>query len=665
MGSMTQMDSWTQALATWERGDPDGAASLLENLLATSPETIQARHLYGVIMVDLGDYDEAVLQLGMACAGDPDNDEAWSNLGNAQRLAGRPAEAEGSLRSGLQRNPDNPRLHFNLGLALEARQRPLEAEAAFERACDLDRDDQAAWLHLGRLRYARADHAAAVPALLRAAALEGEDALAAKRLAGFALADCGRPQEAERLLAGLCPQHPAQSDDFHLLSQLLYCRMELCDWRQLEDMVARCRDFIAAGQAPVEPFSFQLLPGITAADQLALTAGFVHGITPATPLPQATGTEADPARRLRLGYLSADFHDHAVMRLLTGVLEHHDHSAFEIHAFSYGPRDEGEMRRRIVAACDRFHDVSTLFGRDLAQRIADAGIDILVDLTGWTGNTRSAALGYRPASIQVNWLGYSGTLGSRRFADYLIGDPVATPLADQETFAETLALMPACCQPNDASRRIGEASTRVAEGLPERGFVFCCFSRPLKITPEIFACWCELLDGTPGSVLWLYAANDAATANLRTEATRRGIDPGRLVFSPSRPPEQHLARLALADLALDTFPFGAHTTASDALWAGVPVLTLMGETLPGRVTASMLKAIGLDELVSRSLGEYRNRALKLTRDADRMQALRARLAANRLSSPLFDTQGFAVELEALLRRMWQAHCAAAGSFSDP
>jgi len=319
-------------------------------------------------------------------------------------------------------------------------------------------------------------------------------------------------------------------------------------------------------------------------------------------------------------------------------------------------RFESEMRRRIVAACDHFHDVSQFSPELLAQRISSMSIDILVHLTGWTGNTRSVALGYRPAPIQVNWLGYSGTFGSRLLADYLIGDPLATPLSDQSNFAEELVLMPVCCQPNDASRRIGKARTRVAEGLPESGFVFCCFSRPLKITPQLFQCWCDLLLALPASVLWLLAANDVAKTNLVNEAGHRGIDASRLVFSSPIPPHEHLARLSLADLALDTFPFGAHTTASDALWAGLPVITLMGDTLASRVTASMLNAIGLNELVTHSIDAYRARALELANNSTLLSSIRERLELKRISSSLFDTKEFAVALEALFRSMWQRHC---------
>lgn len=649
------MDLWTKALAAWEGGRHEQALTALDGLLAGFPDNLPARHLYAVVKVELGDYDEAIRQLKTVCAAEPRNDEAWSVLGNAQRLAGRPEEAELSLRSGLAFEAGNPRLHFNLGLVLLQLKRVGEAEAAFARASELDPADQDSWLQLGMLRYARSDHLHAASIFLRAAELDGEGKSCAIRMAGFAFADGGRPEQAEQLLAGLCPKHPRDTGDAHLLTQLLYCRLELCDWRQITEIVDRCKQFVAEGQTLAEPFTFLLLPEITGREQLALTANFVREMIPDGGALTRVEGNMNRSRRLRIGYLSADFHDHAVMRLLAGVLEHHDHNAFEIHAFSYGGADESDMRRRIVAACDSFHDISQLALEAMAQRISAEAIDILIDLTGWTGNTKSAVLGFRPAPIQVNWLGYTGTLGNRILADYLIGDPVATPLSDQGNFAETLALMPYCCQPNDAGRRIAGTRSREEEGLPANGLVYCCFSRPLKITPEIFQCWCGLLQALPGSVLWLLATNPRTQANLRMAAQGHGIDPARLIFSGPLPPDQHMARLALADLALDTFPFGAHTTASDALWAGLPVITIIGETFPSRVTASMLNAIGLNELVTGSIEEYRGLALELGRSPQSRLSLRSKLKANRLSSHLFDTTEFTRDLEALFRRMWQEH----------
>lgn len=650
-----QTGLWAKALAAWKNGRHDEVVSTLDSLLAVTPNNFKARHLYGVAKAELGDYNEAVRQLAIVCAAEPENCEALSVLGNAQRLAGRLAEAEATLRSGLASHPNIPHLHFNLGCLLLDCKRVNEAEGSFLRASELDPTDQDSLLQLGMLRYGRSDHLNAASTFLRAAELDGEGKSYAIRMAGFAFADGGRPDQAEQLLAGLCPERIQDTSDVHLLTQLLYCRLELCDWRQVTEMIQCCKQFIAEGQSVAEPFTFLLLPEVSGREQLALTANFVRGIIPNERGRTPVARNMNQPRRLRIGYLSADFHDHAVMRLLAGVLEHHDHYVFEIHAFSYGGRDESDMRSRIVAACDVFHDVSQLSLEVMAQRISAEAIDILIDLTGWTGNSKSAVLGFRPAPIQVNWLGYTGTLGNRVLADYLIGDPIATPLSDQGNFAETLALLPFCCQPNDGGRKIGQARSREEEGLPANGLVFCCFSRPLKITAEIFHCWCDLLGALPGSVLWLLATNPRTQTNLRMAAQSHGIDPVRLVFSGPRPPDQHLARLALADLALDTFPFGAHTTASDALWAGLPVITIIGETFPSRVTASMLNAVGLNELVAGSIEEYRGLALELGRNSQALASLRNKLKANRLSSHLFNTTEFAQDLEALFQRMWQEH----------
>lgn len=650
------MNLWPRALAAWQHNDHGEAKSLLEQILTFAPSDVQARHLYGIVSTEVGSFVEAVEHLEFVCQAMPESEEALSDLARAQHLAGRLLDAEATLRSGIASNPDSPNLHFNLGLILKAAQRPGEAEAEFLRATELDPVDQGFWFQLGLQRFSGSDHLKAASAFMRAAQINGEHKQAATRMAGFALADGGRPEQAAPLLASLCPERAEETEDFHLLSQLIYCRLELCDWYRVSEMVGRCKQFIAEGKAPLEPFTFLLLPEITAKEQLGLAGKFAERLIADSNISCSVIEDRDPARRLRIGYLSSDFHDHAVMRLLAGVLEHHKHSEFEIHAFSYGGPDQGEMRRRAIAACDFFHDVTALAPEALARHIREKSIDILIDLTGWSGNTRSATLAFRPSPIQVNWLGYSATLGSRILADYLIGDPVSTPLVAIENFAEELMLLPNCCHPADASRPIGHSGTRTDEGLPEDGFVFCCFSRPLKITPAIFRCWCDLLLRTPGSVLWLLAWHDVARENLCFEAERHGIDRSRLIFSPGRAPEEHLARLSLADLALDTFPFGAHTTASDALWAGLPVITIMGETLASRVTGSMLKAVGLGELATRSIDEYLGLALELAANRNLLQSIRNSLKINRCSSALFDTKEFAAALEAVFREMWRRKC---------
>lgn len=596
-----------------------------------------------------------------ACSADPSDGESWLELATAYFFDGNPKAAEDALREGLAANPASAYLQFNLGNLLLAVGRVDEAEVAFERVCTLDAAHQDAWLQLGSLRYARAAHRAAAAAFRRAAELGGEQELHALRLAGFALADGGLPEDAAVLLADVAGRATDAAHDLPLLSQLLYSRLELCDWHDFSDLAKRCCDLLAEGAVPIEPFTFLLLEQIDSATQLTLSENFCRPLMATKPLPAPKPREGSCARRLRLGYLGDIFQDHATARLSVGVIEHHDRTAFEVHAFSYGTADDGAMRRRLVNSCDQFHDVGGLDARHLAEFIHAREIDILVDLNGWTGNTLTSALAWRPAPVQVNWLGYPATIGSRRLADYLIGDPVVTPLDRAAHYAETLALMPNCYQPNDRKRRIGATATRAVVGLPVRGFVFCCFNRFLKISPDMFRVWCEILRRVPDSLLWLLHGHPTAEDRLRASAAEHGVAAERLVFASHLPQEEHLARLALADLVLDTLPYGAHTTASDALWVGVPVLTQLGETFSGRVAASLLHACGMSELIASTRADYADRAVALATDAVQLEALRARLAVNRLNTPLFDTAGFTSDYEALLGAIWRHHeCGALG-----
>lgn len=585
---------------------------------------------------------------------DPDDPDAWSERAAALHAEGRVEAAETALRAGMAAFPDSVQLHFNLASLLLQRGRGADAEAAFANVVALDPGDQEAWLRLGLLRYQRADHSAAVDAFEHAADIVGPAQGQAHRLAGFALADAGRPTAAARRLTQALASLPADEGDLQLVSQLLFCRLELCDWADAASLVTRCRRMLDAGAVPVEPFTFLLLDAIGPHDQLALSQRFCAALMPPASLP-VRAVPVDPLRRLRIGYFGDIFHEHATARLVTGMIEQHDHARFEVHAFSYGPDDDGERRRRLLEACDAFHDLRALDVAQTAAYIYQQEIDILIDLNGWTGNTRSAALAWRPATVQVNWLGYPATMGDRRIADYLIGDPVVTPAAEADCYAETLALMPYAYQPNDRTRVIGSVPDRAAAGLPEDGFVFCCFNRPLKISATVFDFWCDILNQVPGSVLWLLEGSAESRANLTWRALDRGIASQRLIFAPQRDQEAHLARLSLADLVLDTWPYGAHTTASDALWCGVPVLTRAGQTFSSRVAASLLKACGLDELVTHEPADYRELAVRLALDPEALGALRLRLAENRLQSPLFDTVGFARDFERLLRLIWCDH----------
>lgn len=604
--------------------------------------------------------DDPIESLRRACGTHPEDEDAWSALAAECFGQGRMEEAETALREGIAAMPRSGQLHFNLARLLRGSGRGLEAETAFEQACVLDPDDHEAWMQLGSLRYARFDHRAAAEAFQQAASLSGADRATALRLAGFALADGGQPELAVVILEELASRSAGYESDLQVVSQLLFCRLEMCDWHDKGELVTRCRRHLADGAIPAEPFTFLLLGEIGPEEQLALSRRFCEPLLQRK-APIARQAEAQVQRRLRIGYFGDIFREHATALLVTGMIERHDHGAFEIHAFSYGPDDDGDKRRRLVAACDGFHDLSALDGVQTAAYIRGQALDMLIDLNGWTGNTRSAALAWRPAPVQINWLGYPATLGSRQLADYLIGDATVTPPEAAGFYAEALALMPHCYQPNDRSRSIGRIPSRSEAGLPASGMIFCCFNRFLKISEEVFDTWCGILDQVPGAVLWLLDGNARARERLLAYAGERGIALQRLVFAPPLAQADHLARLSLADLVLDTFPYGAHTTASDALWCGVPVLTRMGRTFSSRVAASLLRACGLDELITESPADYRERAVALARDPVRLAGLRAKLADNRLRTPLFDTDAFARDFEALLQRIWQDHCAGGGA----
>jgi predicted O-linked N-acetylglucosamine transferase (SPINDLY family) len=373
-------------------------------------------------------------------------------------------------------------------------------------------------------------------------------------------------------------------------------------------------------------------------------------------LPKAPRARAaDHGGRIRLAYLSADFRHHATAYLVAELFELHDRDRFEVIGISFGADDRSEVRARLVRAFDRFHDVSSTSDREVASLMQELEVDIAVDLKGHTEGARLPILAARPAPLQVSYLGYPSTMGAD-FIDYVVADQVVLPLDQQPFYPEKIVHLPECYQVNDSKRRIASRIPARRElGLPEDAFVFCCFNNNWKINAAMFDIWMRLLRAVDGSVLWLFRSNDLATANLRAEAKARGIDPARLVFAPFLDLPDHLARLKRADLFLDTLPCNAHTTASDSLWAGLPVLTCVGHTFAGRVAASLLNCVGLPELVTNDLDEYEALALRLARDPPLLQSIRRRLEQNRLSAPLFDTDRFRRHIEAAYTTMWEMH----------
>ena len=437
-----------------------------------------------------------------------------------------------------------------------------------------------------------------------------------------------------------------------------------CEWEEFDTWQPRALAALSDPDvAALSPFPLLSLPGITALHQGEFARRWMADRIQASSADRAVlaaefkahaMTRVDaPHDKIRIGYLSNDFHEHATSLLMVEMLESHDRGQFELHAYSYGADDGRGMRQRVSKPFKRFTDITTLSDVAAARAIHADEIDILVDLKGYTAGTRTALLTYRPAPLQVSYLGYPGTLGGR-FCDYLVSDGFVTPIDVAGEYTEALARMPHSYQPHGRCGEIGEAPSRSAAGLPDEGLVLCCFNQAWKFTPEVFDIWCALLVRAPGSVLWLLRSAHAE-GNLRREAMQRGVEPHRLVFAEDLPQAEHLGRLQLADLVLDTLPYNAHTTASDALWAGVPIITCAGKTFASRVAGSLLRAVGLPELITDSLADYAALAADLVADRPRRLALRTKLARQRLVAPLFDVAAYTRGLEALYMQMWRRH----------
>ncbi|MCQ8183519.1 UDP-N-acetylglucosamine-peptide N-acetylglucosaminyltransferase [Methylomonas sp. SURF-1] len=433
----------------------------------------------------------------------------------------------------------------------------------------------------------------------------------------------------------------------------------ICEWERLDEWRDKIRTSLAGGETSrISPFHLLSLAGFSAAEQRRCADVWMSGRLAASAEARSEldfDFDRPPQTKIRLGYLSADFQEHATAYLLAETLEAHDRDRFELYAYSYGADDGGAMRQRLQHCFDRFIDLGDLTIADCAKAIYSDRIDILIDLKGYTRGTRSEILTYRPAPIQVNYLGYPGTMGGD-FCDYIISDNYVTPPASAGDYSEALACMPGSYQPHGCDVAIGRPSSRAEQGLPADGFVFCCFNQAYKIMPETFDIWCRLLYNTPGSVLWLLK-NSQAKGRLRNEAYQRGISPERLVFADEVPQPEHLARLRLADLVLDTAPYNAHTTASDALWVGVPLVTCTGDTFASRVAGSLLRAVNLEQLIAEDADAYYALALALSSHPQRLAEIRQQLQQNRLSVALFDSAAYTLHLEALYQTMWDRHLA--------
>ena len=582
--------------------------------LALKPDLAEAHNNRGSALEKLRRFDEAVESYGRALALKPGYADALNNRGNALKELKRFDAALADYDRAVALKPDHADAFYNRGIALGELKRNEEALASYERAIALRPDHAKAFHNRGAILAVLRRLEEAMESLTRARALDPD----------------------QDNLKGLC----------------LNVRMHLCDWTNFDSHCAEINVDMDNGLAAIIPF--QLLPCPSTPDaQLKCARTFMLRKHPAYPEPVWRG-EHYGHERIRVAYVSSDLRDHPVAHLAAGLFARHDRSRFETIAISFGEDKPGGMRDRLKASFDRFIDANLMSDREAARLIRDLEVDIAVDLNGLTDGQRPDVFAQRPAPVQVSYLGYAGTLG-QAYYDYIIADPFVIPAESRAHYEEKVVYLPESFMVNDSERRISRhRPSRAEAGLPEKGLVFCCFNGTYKVTPDLFDAWMRLLREIDGSVLWLSAANAYAPNNLRREAAARGIAADRLLFAPKVAfNEDHLARVALADLFLDTLHYNAHTTAADALWAGVPVLTCAGETFASRVAGSLLGAVGLPELITKSLPDYEALAVQLARDPLRLFALREKLARNRDTFPLFDTARFTRHIEAAYTTMWQ------------
>lgn len=706
-------------IAQLQLGNIPDAVWALQQSISINPQQPNTLSNLGYCLNLLGRYPEAMNVCNRALKLDPRNDGAWTNLGNAQKAMGLAEQTRTSYLRALNISPHNARYLCNLASVLYEQEKIEEAIEFFEKAIAIDasmpeanaslaacfikiKKPEAALEYLNSVIRLKPDYAEAWSN--RGAALHDlkrhEEALASYERVielkpdyaeawnnrGNVLGDINRYEEAlanygraielksdyaeawsnrgntlgdlrryEEALESYERAFALKPDVDFLFGQLLHTQMRLCNWSQLDGRIQSLREGLIDEKKVSMPFPLLGLVDEPKLHQLAaeVYAQDKFSFIVADPIPDS----AKPASgKIHIGYYSADFREHAVAHLTAELFELHDKSRFEITGFYFGPSTNDEMHQRISNAFDRFVDIRQLSDRQVVQMSRDLHVDIAIDLTGYTTDSRVGIFAHKAAPIQVNFLGYAGTMGLQAM-DYIIADRILIPEEQKAFYAEKIAALPHTFMPNDCKKPIAEKNrTKVELGLPDQGHVFACFNNGYKINPDVLDSWAKILLQVPGSVLWLSKDNDCFEKNLRKEIGLRGVDAERVIFAGKTDLlADHLARIGYADLFLDTLPYNAHTTASDALWAGLPVLTRIGESFPARVAASLLTAIDLPELITTTKDEYEAKAIELATNPDKLAAIKQKLTKNRLASPLFDTASFTRHLEAAYAAMYARH----------
>jgi protein O-GlcNAc transferase len=625
------------------------AVQAYEQALAVAPDYADARYNLGIALLDLQRSAEALAAFDAVAPLRPRDAELLNNRGVALWNLGRPAEALASLDQAVAVEPGFAEAWGNRGLALKDLARLDEALAAFETVVRLSPENAVGWNSRGSVLRELKRYDEAVESYGRAIALRPSYA--------EALNNRGYTHWAHRLdyapaLADLTralaidPEHP------YAQGEILHLKMYGADWSDFDARKAGIEAGVREGLRVARPFMFQAVSD-SPADLQACSRIWARDKYLDVPSAPHDREARQGHKKIRIGYVSGEFREQATAILMAGLYEAHDREKFEIVAVdNTGPADDA-MRKRLEQAFDRIIDISTLSDEAAAAAIREAEIDILVNLNGYFGKPRMGVFARRPAPLQVSYLGFPASLGAS-YIDYILADGIVIPADEHASFDEKVVTLPGSYQVNDnKGRAIAKAPTRAEAGLPETGFVFCNFNNAYKLTPSTFGSWMRILKAVPQSVLWLLESRPPFAENLRRAADAQGVDGGRILFAPDRAPPEHLARLSLADLFLDSLPYNAHTTASDALWAGVPLLTLRGKAFAGRVAASLLTAAGLEELITETPAAYEALAVKLAADARALQTLRGKLQTNRAICDLFNTGKTTRAMEAAYTQMWQ------------
>jgi len=624
------------------------ALASYDNAIRLKPDYAEVYSHRGAVLVELNRLDEAMASYDKAIALKPDYSDVHYNLGNALKKLKRLDQALASFDKAILLKPNFADAYNNRGNVLGDLKRLDEALASCNKAIGLNPDYAEAYNNRGvvlrellRFDEALASHDKAIalkPDYAEAHGNRGLVLTGLKRL-DEALVSYGK---ADTLKA-----------DTEFFGHYLNTKMMICDWKMLPVELQKLATDVAAGKKASPPF---VVLGVLDSPQLQKASAKTRGDI-SFPKDEGLGpiTKRPPHKKIRIGYYSADFHEHATAYLMAELFEAHNTDSFEVYGISFGRDSQDNMRRRLSSAFHRFLDVRIKTDREVAQLSRDLGIDVAIDLKGYTLDSRPGIFANRCASVQVNYLGFPGTMAADYF-DYIIADKTVIPEQSKSDFTEKVVYLPYSYQVNDSKRAISDrVFTKQEVGLPETGFVFCCFNNNYKILPATFDGWMKILLAVEGSVLWLLQDSSTAAGNLRREAEARGVHSSRLIFAERMQLDHHLARHRLADLFLDTLPCNAHTTASDALWAGLPVLTCMGRSFAGRVAGSLLRAIELPELVTHTPLEFETRAIDLAKDRAKLQLLKSKLEANRFTTPLFNTRLFAKHLEAAYEVMFRRY----------